>query len=299
MKNKFNYRLLYIGSSLLLTTFSATAANAFYNAGDLMLTFQKVGSTNTVYVDLGNAALLYRGTAAGAADGVNRVNFMDLSSTLASAFGPAWASDTAIYSSLAGVAVNESLSNTVVDGDSYRTLYVSAARNNIGIIGTADSSAWTVATSSSSTSAAGDILTQNNVLGTYTEVAQTVSLTDISKIDDKQPITTFQGSNIQGTAFSVFAGGIQQVGTAASFGTFGVAGEVEFALDLYRIIGKDNSTTVANGQVAGSLRSGSYEGTVTVGSNGMVSFVAVPEPSSLILVGIAASSLMLRRRRSA
>ncbi len=262
---------------------SMMAANSHFATGDLVLSFQKVGSTNTVYVDLGNAAKIYRGTAAGAADGVNQINFIDLNAKLNTAFSPTvnggWKTDPEIYAGLAGVAVNESLSNTILDGDSYRTLYVSAARNRVGTIGTADSSAWTVAATGSSTSAAADILAQNNIFADSNsfngyDAQIIISPTSISRIDDNQPITTYQGANYQGTAFSVFAGGIQQVGAVGTFGTFGAAGEVEFALDLYRIIGKDNATTAANGQVAGILRSGSYEGTVTVGSNGMVSFIA-------------------------
>ncbi len=44
----------------------------------------------------------------------------------------------------------------------------------------------------------------------------------------------------------------------------------EFALDLYRILAKNTISS----QVAGDLRVGSYEGTVTINSSGQVSFIA-------------------------
>jgi hypothetical protein len=86
----------------------------------------------------------------------------------------------------------------------------------------------------------------------------------------------FLSTGIQGTAFNIFGGGVQQVGSASSFGTFGAAGSVEFALDLYRILAKTGITN----QVAGSLRSGSYEGTVTINSSGKVSFIAKAESTA-------------------
>ena len=283
---------LLVASSSLLAAASASAANSFYNAGDLMLTFQKVGSTNTVYADLGNAATQFRGSSAGADSTTTRINFMDLNTTLTDAFGAGWASDPQVYAGLAGVYSTNSSNSIVVNGDASRTLYVSAARDSVGTIGDANSLALSVATNTLVTTAAAAIQSQNNILGTYTNVAQTVSTTDISQIDDKQPITVFSGNNMQGVAFGAFDGGVQQQGSASTLGSFGPAGEAEFALDLYRIVGK----TVA-GAVAGDLRSGTYEGTVVIGSTGMVSFV--PEPSSLALCGLAAGALVLRRRRCA
>ncbi len=44
------------------------------------------------------------------------------------------------------------------------------------------------------------------------------------------------GGFLQGAAFNAFQGGVQQQGGALAFGTFGPAGQVEFALDLYRIL---------------------------------------------------------------
>lgn len=295
MKNTIKRSALLVASSSLLAAFSATAANTFYAPGDLVLTFQKVGSTNTVYANLGNAATLYRGDAAGP-DAANRINFLDLNTTLTSAFGAGWASDTGIYAGLSGVQAISNTSTTLVNGDPARTLYVSSPRYGVGTVGVANSSAWTVATNTLMTSAAQDINAQNNVLANNYSVGVTISTTDISLIDDKQPITVFQGNNIQGTGFQAFDGGVQQAGSATSFGDFSPAGTAEFALDLYRILGKDN----VSGQVGGDLRSGTFEGTVTVGTDGQVSFItAVPEPSALALSGLAIGGLILRRRRSA
>jgi hypothetical protein len=291
MKNTFKRCALLMASSSILAAFSASAANSFYAPGDLVLTFQKEGDTNTVYANLGSAAG-FRGTASGAAGGTNQLNILDLSSTLTSAFGSQWASDTAIYAGLAGVFSTNDTNSIITNGDPARTLYVSASRNNVGTVGAASSSGYTVNTNSGMTTGASGILTQNNAFETNYDAQVTVSLTSASQIDNMNP---FLSTGIQGTAFNIFGGGVQQVGSDSSFGTFGPAGSTEFALDLYRILAKTGITN----QVAGSLRSGSYEGTVTVGTNGMVSFVAVPEPSSLALVGLAAGSLVLRRRRSA
>ena len=291
MKSKFTRCALLMAASSLVASISATAANSLYAPGDLVLTFQKEGSTNTVYANLGSAAG-FRGTTAGAADGTNSLNILNLSSTLTSAFGSGWASDASIYAGLAGVYSTNDSSNAITNGDPNRTLYVSASRGGVGTVGSANSGGYTVNTNSGMTTGASGIVTQNNAFENNYDAQVTISLTDVSKIDDMNP---FLSTGIQGDAFGIFSGGVQQVGSASSFGSFGPAGDVEFALDLYRILAK----TGINGQVAGVLREGSYEGTVTVNSAGQVSFIAVPEPSSLALFGIATGSLLLRRRRSA
>jgi hypothetical protein len=84
---------------------------------------------------------------------------------------------------------------------------------------------------------------------------------------------------VQGNAFdNNFGGGVQQVGASGAWGSFGGAGSVEFALDLYRILaraaGGTSQAAPVSGQVAGELRVGSYEGTVTVNSSGQVSFIS-------------------------
>jgi len=241
-----------------------------YSPGDLVLAIQQQGGTNTVYANLGSAATQFRGTATGA-DVANQVNFLDISAALTSAFGSGWATDPNIYVGAAGVWGTDQYSVDLQDGDPSRTIYVSRSRDSVGTVGTANSAAWSMNSDGSMTTAAVQITQQNNAYaGNYaTQVA--VSPTDVSKIVNNNP---FLIPGTQGTAFQVFGGGVQQGGLTGTIGTFGDAGTVKFALDLYRILGKTGVT----GQVAGNLRSGSFEGTLTLNSGGMVSFIAQGPP---------------------
>ena len=254
----------------------ALSQNVGYAHGDLVLFFQKEGNTNTIYANLGNAALLYRGAAAGV-DVANKVGFLNINSALTAAFGSGWASDVKIYAGLAGVWGTSNTSSILQDGDPHRTLYVSARRDAVGTVGQPNSAQWIILGNTQQTSGSTGIYAQNNKLETFYTSAVVVSPTSDSFIDDQNP---FLEAGIQNPAFSgAFEGGVQQKGTEGSFGNFGGAGAVEFALDLYRILGK---TGVA-GQVPGVLREGSYEGTVTLNSSGQVSFItqgSTPPPSS-------------------
>ena len=295
MKNTFRRYAIFSAFSAVLTAIPLEAANSFYAAGDLILFFQQEGATNTVYANLGDATSLYRGAAAGAADGVNRLNILNLNSTLTTAFGAGWASDTSIYSGLAGLYSANNTNNLVNAGDPSRTLYVSASRTEVGQVGTASSNGYTVVTNTGMTSGSNGILQLGNRFEVEYDSIIAISPTAVSTIDDTNPFTV---PGLQGPAFNIFGGGVQQRGTAGTFGTFGEAGQTEFALDLYRIVAK----TGLAGQLADDvLRTGSYEGTVTIGTTGDVSFIAtaVPEPSTFALAGLAAGALAFRRRRSA
>jgi len=121
-----------------------------------------------------------------------------------------------------------------------------------------------------------------------------------SFIDDRNPFLVTPTS--QGTAFSNFAGGVQQSqassGKPASIGTFGPVADVEFALDLYRIVSVTGKTGQLSGDVAGT---GSYEGTLTLDNAGNVSFVTVPEPSTYAMIGLGALLVgyAVRRKKAA
>jgi len=296
---QFKLRVLALAAgSLAISTFSANAANSFYAPGDLVLFFQQDGGTQTVYANLGNAATLYRGAGTGAADGVNNINFLDIHLTLEAAFGLNWATDPTLYAGLAGVWGTSATNSTLQDGDPHRTLYVSAARTSVGTLGQANSSPadMDLAGNGAMTGAASGISAQNNVLeNSYTTaVAQSPNAT--SQIDNQNTFSL----GIQNAAFGGnIAGGVQQQGSAGVFSaSFGSAGSTEFALDLYRFQAKDNiATQVGFGE---GLRLGTYEGTVTVGTDGQVSFTAVPEPSTYALMGLSALVIgfVVRRRRA-
>ncbi|MES2475941.1 MAG: hypothetical protein V4640_09175 [Verrucomicrobiota bacterium] len=267
MRSNTNQALLPLVLALGLTAGHASAQNPNYTEGDLVLYFQEEGGTNTVYANLGNAATLFRGSAAGPG-ATNKINFLNINAALVSAFGASWANSESIYAGLAGVySTNSTNATAVVNGDPYRTLYISAARTAIGSVGQAASAGYTLNTNTGMTNGASFIYSQNNILETSYLDAVVVSPTGTSRIDDQNPFTA---PGIQDTAFGVFGGGVQQVGTASSFGSFGAAGTVEFALDLYRILARDT----VPGQVAGDLRVGSFEGTITLNSGGMVSFIS-------------------------
>ena len=277
MKNTAS-KLYLAGAMTFALAAPAMAVNSYYAAGDLVLTFQKVGDTNTVYVGLGNAATLYRGATAGP-DAANKINFLDLNAKLTEAFGSNWATDPDIFAGLAGIYSKSDTSSLVVNGDAPRTVYVSASRDDVGTVGSANSAQWAISGDTDLTNAASDIQTQNNFFGDIGTSFPNgynsqiiVSPTSASKIDDLQPLTIFQGVASQGLAFRVFEGGIQQQGSASSFGTFGAAGSAEFALDLYRLVAVEGLTNEVAG--TGTTGEGTYEGTITVGTNGMVSFVA-------------------------
>lgn len=296
MKQNINRYALLVATSTLLAALPAGAANSFYAPGDLVLFFQKAGSTNTVYANLGDTATLYRGAATGTVgqDSLTKGNILDINTTLESAFGPNWESDTGIYAGLAGVWGTSNTSPLLQNLDPHRTLYVSASRNSVGTVGQASSTPWNLTTAGQTALTAGatGIFSQNNYFENFFNAQQTVALTSQSGIDEANP---FLAPRVQGAAFNgLFGGGVQQVGTAGTRGDYGGVGEVEFALDLYRIL----SNTNAAGQMGGPLAQGTFEGTVVIGSNGQVSYL-VPEPSTLALSGLAAGFLAFRRRRSA
>ena len=281
----------------------AGAANSAYTVGDLVLAFQQEGGSNTVYVTLGNTATQFRGAAAGA-DAPNKLNIININSQLTAAFGSSWASQTNIYAGLSGVwGTAGGLNNSLQNGDPNRTLYVSQSRTTLGAPDTAGSTGWVVGGDGAMSSGANAMVDLHNVFATglvsdldsdtfadEQSGAALVSPVGFSRIDDNNP---FLGAGIQGNAFGIFGGGVQQAGTASTLGNMGPVQDIEFALDLYRILAKTN----APGQVGGVLRQGSYEGTVVLDSLGNVSFMTVPEPSATALFAIAGGATLLRRRR--
>ena len=263
--------------ALALTAIPTFAQNTFYAPGDLVLFFQKPGNTNTVYVNLGNAATTFRSSATGA-NVATIPNIINVNTVLTSAFGGAWATDPDIYAGLAGVFDATPASTTLTNGDPARTLYISSARTAVGTVGTPESSAWdlTLAGNTAMTGASNGIVTQNTVFEVSYNAVSAASPTAVSQIDNQNPFGSpgIQGNAMQGN----LEGGIQQPGSAAIFGNFAAVGDVEFALDLYRVQARKDLV----GQVGFNepIRVGTFEGIVTVATDGKVSFLSQGAASS-------------------
>ncbi|MFZ4774685.1 MAG: PEP-CTERM sorting domain-containing protein [Terrimicrobiaceae bacterium] len=284
-KTKLRVLALAAGS-LAISMVGANAANSFYTPGDLVLYFQQEGDTDTVYVSLGNTATVFRNATS---DILNTIN---ISTQLNAAFGASWADATNLYMGVAGVWGVSSTNSTLQNGDPHRTLYVGQSRSGVGTVGTANSSGYTLGTDTGIGTGATNIRDMNtpfdDALGTNSyDAAVVVSPTSVSAIDNANQ-NPFLAPGLQGNGFGVFSGGVQQVGTASTFAaSFGAESNVEFALDLYRIQAR-NDVTGQYGEGA-AIRTGTYEGSLTLDSTGNVSFIAaVPEPSTYALFGSAA-----------
>lgn len=284
-----------LASIAVFATGSAHAANSFYDIGDLVLHFQKVGSSNVVYVGLGDAATEFRGAAAGPTADRNRLNILNINTTMTDAFGAGWASDTGIYAGAAGAASSSTGVQTPL-GDQQRTLYVSRSRDSVGIVGLSNSTPWDLTQIGNNTTAASSIIGMGNVFEVNGTADQNVLVVPTATVPTVNP---FSSPGIQGLAYAQFVGGVQQQGSATSFGSFGSISSTEFLLDINRITPRPDSQTT--GEVAGTPFIGSYEGTLVVGTDGSVSFVTVPEPSGALALGIlgTVAGLGYRRRRNA
>jgi hypothetical protein len=303
LKNKLAAMLMASGSLVAASTSNA----ASYAAGDLVLFFFQESGSQTVYVNLGQA-YTYRGAAAGSQDATAVTNILEsrgstqsgaavtnLGTTLTNAFGASWASMTNLYAGLAAVrSASTSTSATAVNGDPSRTIYTSVANNLVDEPG-----GRVVPGNTDMTTIANNTISMNTKFLGSNDILQ-AGVAD-SFIDEQNP---FFASGILDTAFGSLAGGVAQVGTATSLGSFGDVSNVEFALDLHRILATNGGagTITAGLDSEGNtipLRTSTYEGTITINSSGVVGFSAVPEPSSVMLLGLGAGALAFRRRRSA
>ena len=296
--NHINKRLLAVllGTGLLCS--SSMAANTAFAPGDLVLFLQERTGTNTIYVNLGNAATLYTRGQTGV-NGPSVFNITNIGAQLSSAFGPSWASNTEVYAGLGAVWGTSSTNATLQNGDPHRTLYVSQPRAVVGTNGVAASSSMTINTDTGMTNGANGITSMQLPFENLYEGAVAISPKTDSGIDNQNPFVTVGPTTIQDTAFNVFAGGVQQQGGAGIFGDFVWADNVEFALDLYRIQARNNIAGQTGFGAQNPVRQGSYEGTFVLTSSGNVSFLTgqIPEPSTSLLAMLSGFAAIIHRRR--
>ncbi len=292
-------------STLLLMAASASAQNTAFGLRDLFLTFQNpngaVGATAVLSAVAGTT-----GTTAGlstfrdAPDGTF-TNLTNIGAALSAAFGPNWASEPTLFAAGIGNTGTSSTVATITSLDAQRTIYFTRQRLGVGTVGQQNSAGFTNANSSFYTAAAGGI----NGLKTQFETGPGAgsfptfqSTTTTSNIDNS---LSFSGAN-QDPAFSVITGGVQGNFGPGSFGTFGSAGNVEIALDLFRM--QPGSTdSGANPNVTGLTGVADFLGTLTINSTGQVAFTGnitatpVPEPATGLMGAVTALFAATLRRR--
>ncbi len=279
-----------------MITASAQAQNPNYKPGDLVLGFQNPGGTTggnqVVLVNLGDTATVFRDASS------NLINITNIGSLLSGTFGANWASETSLYMSAVGIWGTNTLQSTLQNGDPHRTLYLGKARDVLGALGTAGSSAPGVANTTDATGASTAAFSVGNSLETNSLLAATALDVSLTSLDEQNPFINLAAGQ-QGTAYTKFAGGIQDRFEAGpQFADFGGFGPVEGALDLYRLQTRNN--IAGQFDQGGTILSGIYQGSLVLDSLGNVSFLteplaAVPEPATFAF-GLAMLGACATRR---
>lgn len=257
---------------------SASAAFTFNN-GDLLLGFQAVsgtGANQNVFFNLGSAT--FRRDNPGNPDQL----VGNISTTLSSVFGANWYSRSDVYFGVIG-NLNASSPGSpfftpAVDGDPSRTFYLSTPTNTV-----AAGQLYAPGTFNSAT--LGSVGTKFS--GTESMVTTLVTEADGAAIltQSSQPVEWNNSwsvwNPVPGAAYDAITGGVQQ--------NFGKSGSATY-IDIQRVLA---TNTGAN--PTGVVGGGTYESTLRIGSDG--SLTMVPEPSTTLLGGLAALTLVYRRRR--
>ncbi|MES2707775.1 MAG: PEP-CTERM sorting domain-containing protein [Verrucomicrobiota bacterium] len=277
----------------LAAVFCGSAGAATYTPGDLLLGFVAgggQGSDATLVVNLGSASS-YRDAFD---SGTGNLSVATIGSQLTTQFGAGWYDRTDLFVSLYATPSSSTTSSTLVNQDPARTLYVSQARTDAGLMGSAASGGWTVDGNTIMTTGA------TTILGTSSRFAATnADAFNVAIIADPDPNTLDEFTRpTTSTSFGAFDGGIEQIFGAGSWGSYGAAGPMEAALDLYRLQAR-NDVAGQYGQ-GEAIREGAYTGTFTIGQGGTVSyFSSVPEPGSVLMLGLAFAGTLFGRRRRA
>lgn len=264
--------LLALASSALVIPANAAVT---FTQGDLILAVRSATEGKTYMVNLG-AGTTYRDATA---DNTSVVTVLtDLNANFSG-----WQNRADVTWSVFGVRASSTLAG-VVNGDPGQTIYISRAQNPVGV----QETAWGVAGQTINSTNHGNAAI--NIAGVQVEFtnATPTLLPNATVLLDNQTVY-----DTVGNTWAAF------VNSGGSQGNFG-AGTAGTALDLFRSLG---TTTGAN--PTGTLRVGSYEGTFHISDQGVVgysvapTFAAIPEPSRALLLGLGATGLLFRRRRSA
>jgi len=300
--------LALVAGTALTAIAPAQAQNTAHSPASIILTFQNpggsIGATQTITVALNDAAF-FRDAALGTFSSINVTN---LGATLSSTFGSTWYDQSTLWMGAVGSrGANAITLNNLLQGDPQQTHYISRFRDGVGTVGLANSTQPTVNSGGNQPVTSGI----NQVKGTLEAASGSVPIlvnpTSSSFIDENNPFTA---PGVQNAAYgSGIAGGVQGNFGAGSYGSFGGAGNIELAIDLYRVQYRNDITSATSGNPSGAdqyglgedINRGKYLGTITINQNGDLGYVtAVPEPATtaVIVAACLAGLVAFRRYRS-
>lgn len=263
-----------------ITALAASANAATFVAGDLLLGFRATGgqgSTSTYVVNLGSSYGTYRDATS------NIASVIDIGSALTTIYGANWNTRSDLFWGIAGVRSNAA-SGASVGGDPVKTNYVSAAQTTINPGVSGNSNPWVVSGSTARATIANNI---NDVQVSFAAAAGYGGANGNNTAEIATSVANTWEDKNTGTDSFALGSSIE--------GNFG-SGAAGTALDLYRIL---NTNTGAS--PAGTVGTGSWEGTFTISNSGVVGFsvtaAAVPEPSRALLGGLGLFGVFFRRRR--
>ncbi|MEZ5385145.1 MAG: hypothetical protein R3F13_06490 [Prosthecobacter sp.] len=277
LKSKYLLTAL-VAAGISAAVFPANAATTLYNPGDLLMGFRATGgtgSTSALVVNLGPAYLLR--------DNTGSSTLIDISSALTSTYGAGWDTRTDLTFGFAGVFSSATLGSTVTNGDPRQAVYFSAD-NTSGSIGVQGSSSVTLPGSTQMNGFASNVAAYGQSFAAYDGSVFNGGL--VAALDTATANT-----------WEDFTAGSSDFGTGSNTAEGVVGTSQGKILDLYRILG-----VTTNANPTGPLRTGSWEGTISLGSDGVVSFNAgaspVPEPSRALFAAMGLFALIMRRRRA-
>lgn len=280
-------RISYFLLTALLSSqqFTHAATDDAYTTNDVLLFFQNpagtTGKDQVVYYSLGSTTTVFREAATPNSSTYGKtIPLGNINSILASTYGADWAGlQATIHAGAAGQnGATSALSTAITNGDYARTVYVTKPRNGAGTVGEANSGSplYDPAT----TAVAGQIAGANNIAGMTQPGAAHV---EENLLDNYNP---FNNGN-PGTAYGTIAGGIQ--GPLVTTNSYANLSAV-LLLDLYRVTkttgtNADSATLWHNtNSISPTYSNNSYPasngaradflGTIVVGANGDVNFVA-------------------------